>query len=609
MVKCGGREKTRMRELAKIFSKITKRAVLELLPLRFFFSSPHRLILALVSLAILSAVILPVQLLAGRRFHHDEALYATWALEIVSGADPWLTHTPIDKPPLFLYLIAGVMGWLGVTETVARLPSLVATACTVGLTFALGRKLYGNGVGVVAAWLVALSPFTLLFAPTTFTDPLLVAWVLVSCLAAAYGRTGWAGMSLGLAMTTKQQGIFFLPVVIALLTIYDLRFTIYDLRSMFPAFRFPLPAPRSPLSTFRFPLSAFRFTLALLVTLMPILIWNFNRSQAPDFLTRSLANYGGLAADTTSFGEHWWDFIELLYYGTASPVLNGIFVVGLPVLLGYGLWNSKPTADHRPQTAGNTTTDGSTELTEVRRVRSLPVGPPSAKPPRGTADNFQPSNFPTFQPFADWLFTLFTFTFLLGHALFSFQVWDRYLLGLIPFLALLLARILLLAWSLLERLWLHTRPGWQQPASIIYGLALAGLLALTLARPVQDAVNGRYPLGSHSQAFQGLEQIVAYLQGHAGANHTLYHRWLGAHWRFYLWGYPYDLQYWASPQELAATARPGHLIAFPSWQSDTEARLALAKAGLTLQELTRAYNPAGYPSIILYKIVPGRSQE
>jgi hypothetical protein len=292
-------------------------------------------------------------------------------------------------------------------------------------------------------------------------------------------------------------------------------------------------------------------------------------------LTYSLANYGGLTTDAASFGERWWGFVELLAYGTASPVLNGIFIAGLPLLLGYGLWTwgSKATADRRPSTAEN----------------SLRC-PPAPLPPCSAAQ-------------ADWLFTLFTLLFLLGHARISFQVWDRYLLGLIPFLALLLARVLLWPWLLLKRSWLDARPDWQPLAGLIYGLSLTVLLALALTRPVGDAVNGRYPLGSHSQALAGIEQIVAYLQGHAGADHTLYHRWLGTHWRFYLWGYPYDLQVWASPQALVAKAKPGHLIAFPSWQSDTEARLALAGEGLALKELTRAYNPAGYPSIVLYEIV------
>ena len=96
--------------------------------------------------------------------------------------------------------------------------------------------------------------------------------------------------------------------------------------------------------------------------------------------------------------------------------------------------------------------------------------------------------------------------------------------------------------------------------------------------------------------------MAAYLRGHIGADSTLYHQWLGTHWRFYLWDYPYDLQYWAEPAELVAKAEAGHLIAYPAWQSETEIRLALHQAGLSLRQLTRAYGPDGAPSIILYRI-------
>jgi hypothetical protein len=496
------------------------------------------------------------------------------------------------------------MSWLGATEAAARIPSLLATAFTVLLTFSLGRKLYGNGVGVLAAWLVALSPFTLLFAPTAFTDPLLVTLVIAACLAAASGRAGWAGIGMGLAIATKQQGVFFVPLVISLLVIGLIalrdkkqvaggRWQVAD--SNFHVSRFraepPFGTPHIPYLTSHIS----HLLLALLFTLLPIFLWNLNRSQTPDFLIQSLANYGGLVTDAASFGERWEGFIELLYYGTASPVLNAILVVGLPALLIYGLWGCRAnaTGDRRPKTGNN--------FQPFNLSTFQPSSPSTFQP--STLPALQPSNLPTFQPSTDWLLFLFILVFLLGHALLSFQVWDRYLLGLIPLLALLLARILLLPWSFLKNLWLDTRPDGLPLAGAIYGLALTGLLALTLARPVQDAVNGRYALGSHSQALQGIEQIVAYLQGHAGDNHTLYHRWLGTHWRFYLWGYPYDLQYWASPQELAAKAKPGHLIAFPSWRSDTEARLALADVGLALKELTRAYHPAGYPSMVLYEIV------
>jgi hypothetical protein len=204
---------------------------------------------------------------------------------------------------------------------------------------------------------------------------------------------------------------------------------------------------------------------------------------------------------------------------------------------------------------------------------------------------------------SDWLLTLFSVLFLLGHAYLSFQVWDRYLLGLIPFLGLLLARVLLLPWSIFKQYRLFRQTFWFEPtASLLNSLILILLLAMTLNGPLQDATNGRYPLGSNSGALQGIEQITAYLQGHVGADNTLYHRWLGPHWRFYLWNYPYDLQFWDSPQFLAARARPGELIAFPTWHSDTEVRLTLAEAGLELRELARAYRASGVPSVILYRI-------
>ena len=494
--------------------------------------------------ALLAAMLLPLNLLALQPFHHDEALYSAWALEIVSGHDPWLARTVVDKPPLFLYLIAGSMRLLGATETAARIPSLAATVFTVGLTFWLGRELYDHQVGLVAAWLVALSPFTILFAPTALTDPLLVALVLAGCLAATKGRAAGAAGFLGLAIAAKQQGLFFAPLIVALL-ISGLRRPAGDRREA-GGHRARL---RPHIS---------RFTFGLGLVLLPLLFWILARPELPGFWEQGLVNYGGLATDAAGFSERWWGFVALLQYGTASPILNTLFVIGLPALLSYGVWSYRY---QRP----------------------------------GQAANFQPTQM-------DWLFFVFIVIFLSGHAFFSFQIWDRYLLGLTPLLALLLARVLLLPWSILKGGWLQRRPELRGWVGWAVSLGLVWLLAATLPGPAQDAANARYPLGSNSNALRGLEQIVAYLQGQVGANHTLYHRWLGPHWRFYLWGYPYDLQYWSSPQALAAQAQPGHLIAFPSWRSETEARLALAGAGLELRELARAYHPAGYPSIILYRI-------
>lgn len=492
-----------------------------------------------VGLAMLVAVLLPINLLVTQRFHHDEALYTTWALEIASGENPLLYHTPTDKPPLFLYTVAGSLWLLGTSESAARLPSLLATFLTVGLTFWLGRKLYGNATGLLAAWLVALSPFTILFAPTAFTDPMLVLLVLAACVTAAYGQAVWAGIFLGLAIATKQQGIFFVPLVAVLLALKVKGWKTRNRRDE-PSTQY---APRITYHVFR------RFFLAMLFTLLPVFLWDIFRDQSPGFWQLSLINYGGLNNTLGQFTGRWWGFVDLLTYATASPILNIIFIAGLPLLLGYGMINQRSNTYH------------------------------------------------------NWVFILFILGFLFVHTWFSFQVWDRYLLGLMPFLALLLARILILPGVVLRQFWLDQHTKFLPAAGFIFSLVLILLLMLTLARPVQDASNGRYPLGSHSQALSGIEQIVAHLQGNSNADSTLYHHWLGMHWRFYLWDYPYDLQYWSSPDELVSHAKAGHVIAFPSWHSNTEVRLALAQAGFDLHELARGYTPRGNPSVVLYQIV------
>jgi hypothetical protein len=131
-----------------------------------------------------------------------------------------------------------------------------------------------------------------------------------------------------------------------------------------------------------------------------------------------------------------------------------------------------------------------------------------------------------------------------------------------------------------------------------------GLLSGTLA-PIQDAAASRFPIGGDHGAYDGIDQLVAYFKT-VPENTTFYHRWLGAHWRFYLWGSPYDFRMWTSPDDLAAqaSARPGarRYIVFPSWRSSTEARLALRHRGLVLREVFRTLRRDGSVSFIVYRI-------
>jgi hypothetical protein len=299
------------------------------------------------------------------------------------------------------------------------------------------------------------------------------------------------------------------------------------------------------------------FVVASMAVLGLAFAWNIARARHPGFLAQSLISYGGLSPLLATAWEHLLGYVSLLQYSTGSPVMNLVLLIGLPLLL---------------------VTDG-----------LLFRGGSKASPSSGGRAELQN------QARFDLILVVFIALFLVGHSLFAFGVWDRYLLGLIPFLTLLLARVLTLPWRLFGDL----------PHLRALGLLFVFVMLSFTFRPIRDAAASRFPVGGDHGAYQGIEQVSNYLRA-VPADTTLYHRWLGWHWRFYLWGSPFDFPAWTSPADLVAqvAARPGarRYIVFPSWRSAAEARLALADAGLAMREVERAFRDDGTVSFIVYRI-------
>jgi hypothetical protein len=236
---------------------------------------------------------------------------------------------------------------------------------------------------------------------------------------------------------------------------------------------------------------------------------------------------------------------------TASPPLNALLAVGTPVLLACGLWR--------------------------RRARPGWLG--------------------------DWVLAGFAAYYLALHSVVSFSLWNRYLLGLVPVVALLLARVLLLPGDLLLAQGAGRRA--------VYGLLVVVLLFVALARPVGVALAYGYPVGSDGYRFRGIDDVAEYIRGHVPANSVLFHRLLGWHYTFYLFGQPLDYYYCPSPEyllDLAQRLPPGQekYIVIPAWATDDEAALRrnLASAGWELRPLYEAYNPGGSVSLTLYRVQP-----
>lgn len=255
---------------------------------------------------------LRLSLIDGGRFHVDEAIYGYWAQLVASGRDPLLLSVPLDKPPLFIYLLAGLFRILGPTEITARWISQAASLAAIGLVYRLGCRLYGRPVALLAAAAAALSPFNVLFAPTAFTDPLMVALVLAAMILAVEGRWSWAGVLAGLAVAAKQQGLLFLPLIAAMGWIATHR-------------RYRVNGP-------------VRLGLGFAGIMLIVTGWDALRwSARASFWEQSAASHGALHLVTApQLGERLADWSVLLNDIFDAPLLNGALLLGAPLLLWHG---------------------------------------------------------------------------------------------------------------------------------------------------------------------------------------------------------------------------------------------------------------------------------
>jgi len=312
--------------------------------------------------------------------HQDEALYGYWGRLVSSGQDPWLATVAVDKPPLALYLIAGSQAVFGASRFAIRLPALAASLLAIPLTYALGRRLYGRrSVGWVAAAVMALTPFPVLFGATAFTDALLVLFWLAACVTAVGGRWGSAGALLGLAFATKQQAL-----VLGLLAVG------LGVASPWHCPPGQVGGGRGARGEWR---TGVRFVLGLAAVVVGVWAWNWFRvvnKAATGFWDQGVDSYGGLrliwSSELAARGREW---ARLSGYLLGWHWLGTVFLIGLAALLVH-------------------------DLSRGRRT-----GP----------------------ALMDVALIAFGMFYALLHWLAAFPVWDRYLLPLAPVVGLLLGRV------------------------------------------------------------------------------------------------------------------------------------------------------------------------
>jgi len=155
----------------------------------------------------------------------DGVIYATLARNMMEGKGylGLFGSTDLIFPPLFPYLIAGVMLIADNAESAARWVSTAAGTLLVLPVFWLARRIYGRWEAWVASILAAFYPLMLAASTAAFSE-MIFTFFIFSAVAAAWfgGEDGRAklwvasGFLFGLGHLVKPQAIHLMAVVIVM---------------------------------------------------------------------------------------------------------------------------------------------------------------------------------------------------------------------------------------------------------------------------------------------------------------------------------------------------------------------------------------------------------
>ncbi len=203
------------------------------------------------------------------------------------------------------------------------------------------------------------------------------------------------------------------------------------------------------------------------------------------------------------------------------------------------------------------------------------------------------------EAWSDLVWLAFGLGYLGLHVALNFQPWDRYLLPLAPVASLMGGRAL----GHLGR-WLQRTAGRRQAWT--WGALLLTVLALGW-QPAMAASQSRLPLGADHGAYDGMRTVALWLRENVHPGEPVYHRWLGWHLGYYLYGAPVDHRWYPQAEVLAdlVLRSGGGYLAAPSWHSLATERVALARVGFRLELALRAWGRVPSCAIALYRLRPG----
>ena len=201
----------------------------------------------------------------------------------------------------------------------------------------------------------------------------------------------------------------------------------------------------------------------------------------------------------------------------------------------------------------------------------------------------------------DQLFLINVIGYFLLHWFITIQVWDRYLLPLVPITAILLgrfgSRVVQFAGESL---------GDSLPAARRTVLPVLVLLLLLTPGAVK-ARRGGFPVGGQPGADLGASQIAAYLEPYPYGT-VLYDQWFSWHWRYYLLDETVYAHWIPDPQALVSDldvfgeSDGDRFLVLPPDDRAIPLRRAVEEAGFTLSPRFLAHHDNGVEAMGLYEI-------
>lgn len=155
--------------------------------------------------------------LAAVGFNGDEAVYTGTAASL-AGDHALSTLFPVFRAhPLLFQTLLSVLLRVHETDWTARAFAAMIGVAAVGLTFLLGRRLYGRGAGLLGALLLAVMPYHVIVSRQVLLDGLmtLCATAALYCVVRYLqdGAPGWllaGGAAMGAAILSKETSVVLL---------------------------------------------------------------------------------------------------------------------------------------------------------------------------------------------------------------------------------------------------------------------------------------------------------------------------------------------------------------------------------------------------------------